>query len=325
MKTSLTAIALGALCACNFAAAQVTISQQGVGNSAYTEQLGPLPASSTPVATTIQIGNNNHAGDPLTHTPGIIQRDRFELANARIYQEGDENTANIAQNGVALPVNAIIEQRGAGNSADITQTIQTWSDGVIYQTGTHNQATLDQHFVTDSGFSATQNGSDNRLTVLQYDTLYNVPTITQTGTGNSIKLDIERVLGSSPHIDQVGSNNTVDSIVRDGDSIFNTIAQNGTGNTAFTYLIGGPALGPGYHNQSSLITQTGDNNLATHLQEGPSEGSIKQVGNDNIASLVQTYVGPGESNSGYIKQIGTGVTASLGQNGAGNHAGIYQH
>lgn len=325
MKTSLTAVALGALFACNFAAAQVTISQQGTGNSAYTEQLGSRPASSTPVATTIQIGNNNHAGDPLTHAPGIIQRDRFELANARIYQEGDENTANIAQNGVVLPVNAIIEQRGNGNTADITQTIQTWSDGVIYQTGANNRATLDQHFVTDSGFSATQDGSDNRISIQQFGTVYDYPLLTQSGSGNSIALEVARVLGSSPRIDQVGSNNAVDSIVRDGDSIFNSIAQNGTGNTAFSYLIGGLALGPGYHNQNSLITQIGDNNLATHLQEGPSEGSIKQVGNDNIASLVQTYVGPGESNRGYIRQLGNGFIASLGQNGAGNHAGIIQH
>lgn len=325
MKTSITAIAVGALLACNFAAAQVTISQQGVGNSAYTEQVGAPPAYSTPVATTIQIGNNNHAGDPLTRPPGIIQRDRFELAHARIYQEGDENTANIAQNGVAMPVNAIIEQRGTGNTADITQTIQTWSDGVIYQTGTNNQATLDQHYVTDSGFSATQNGSDNRISVRQFATVYDYPLLTQSGSGNSITLEVARVLGSGPRIDQVGSNNTVDSLVRDGDSIFNTILQNGTGNTASTHLIGGLALGPGYHNQSSLIVQTGDNNLASHLQAGPSDGCIRQVGNDNIASLVQTYVGPGESNSGHITQIGNGFTATLGQNGAGNHAGIYQH
>ena len=324
MKTTFTAIALGALLACNFAAAQVTISQQGAGNSAYTEQQGTLQDYWRPSATTIQIGNNNHAGDPLTRTPGIIQRDRFEFANARIYQEGDDNTANIAQNGVAMPVNTTIEQRGNANTAGITQTIVTWSDASIYQNGTNNQATLDQH-VTDSGFRAAQNGSDNRLSVLQYDAVYNVPTITQTGSGNSITLDLERLLGSGSHIDQVGSNNTVDSIVRDGDSIFNTIRQDGTGNTALTYLIGGPSLGSGYHNQSSLVIQCGDNNLATHLQEGPSDGLIKQVGNDNIASLVQTYVGPGESNSGYLKQIGNGFTASLGQNGAGNHAGIYQH
>jgi hypothetical protein len=325
MKTTLSAIALGALLACNFATAQVTITQQGTGNGAYTEQQGTPGPTPFPIATTIQIGNNNHAGDPVSHTPGILQREPFWGGNARIYQEGDENTANIVQDGVVFPVNAIIEQRGNGNTAAITQTIQTYSDGTLYQNGNNNLAILDQRNVTDSGFSAVQNGSDNKLSVLQMQTVYGIPSLTQTGSGNSITLDLERLLGSGPVIEQVGSMNTVDSIVRDGEGIINAIQQNGTGNTALTYLIGGPSLGSGFHIQRSVITQTGDNNSAIHLQEGPSDGYIKQAGNDNSATLTQTYVGPGESNIGYIKQIGNGFTASLAQNGAANNAGVYQH
>jgi hypothetical protein len=328
MKASLSAIALGALLACNFATAQtITITQQGTGNDAYAEQQGPLPGPGfNPAATIIQIGNNNHAGDPVSRTPGIVQRDRHEFAAARILQNGNENTASIVQDGVAFTVNAIIEQVGTGNTAGLRQHIQTGSNGSLRQTGTNNVATLDQEFVADSGFSAAQTGSDNRLSVRQRGTVLGPPTVPptveQTGSGNSVTLDVERLFITSMHIEQVGSMNTVNSTVLDGDDIGNSIRQNGTGNTAVTNQVGRLAIGSSFR---SVITQNGNNNLASLMQVGQNDSLIKQVGNDNSATVAQTYIGPCAPNTAYIKQIGNGFTASLTQTGAGNNAGIYQH
>jgi hypothetical protein len=330
MKTSLSAIALAALLACNFAYAQtITITQQGTGNEAYAEQQGPLPGPDfNPTATIIQIGNNNHAGDPGSRTPGILQRERFESANARILQNGNENTASIVQDAVALAVNALIEQVGNGNTAAIRQHIQTSSNGSLRQTGNNNVATLDQEGVSDSGFQAVQTGSDNQLSVHQVGTVFGgvgPPNISQTGSDNSVTLNLEHLLGVGTQIEQVGSMNTVNSTVRDGDDIVNSIQQNGTGNTAVTNQVGGLAFGNSFTLHRSVITQNGNNNLASLLQVGENDSLIKQVGNDNRATVAQTYIGPGDPNTAYIKQIGNGFTANLTQTGAGNNAGIYQH
>jgi hypothetical protein len=328
MKATLSAIALGALLACNIASAQITITQQGTGNGAFTEQQGVMTPGFIPRATTIQIGNNNHAGDPATRTPGILQREPFPFANARIFQKGNENTADIVQDGVVLPVNAIIEQVGNGNTAAISQHIQTFSDGVLSQTGTNNRATLEQINITDSGLRAVQNGSDNQLSVRQVATVFGgigVPAVTQTGSGNSVTLDLERLLGTGAHIEQVGSMNTVTSTVRDGEAIINSIRQDGTGNTAMSHLVGGTPVGSSFTIQRSVIVQNGNNNFASLMQTGPNDSLIKQVGNDNSATIAQTYIGPGDPNIAFIKQIGSGFSATLTQTGASNSAGVYQH
>jgi hypothetical protein len=328
MKTSLSAIALGALLACNFASAQVTITQQGTGNEAFTEQQGVVAPNFIPRATTIQIGNNNRAGDPATRTPGILQREPFGTANARIVQNGDENTANILQDGAVLPVNAIIEQVGTGNTAAISQTIQTFSDGVLSQTGTNNRATLEQSNITDSGFRAVQNGSDNQLTARQEQSVFGgigVPVVTQTGSGNSVTLLLQRLLGTGAHIEQVGNQNTVTSTVRDGEAIINTILQDGTGNTAVSHLVGGFAFGSSLVIHRSIIDQKGNNNFASVMQTGPNDSLIAQVGSDNSATVAQTYIGPGDPNIAFIRQVGNGFAATITQTGASNNAGVYQH
>jgi hypothetical protein len=328
MKATLSAIALGALLACNFAQAQVTITQQGTGNEAFTEQQGAPTPGFGPRATTIQIGNNNHAGDPGTRTPGILQRAPFEHTSARIFQIGNENSANILQDGAMLPVNAIIEQVGNGNTAAISQFIQTFSDGVLSQTGTNNRATLEQSFVSDSGFRAVQNGSDNQLAVRQIGTVFGgvgAPAVVQTGSGNSATLHLQLLLGMGTSIEQVGDLNTVNSRVFDGDSIGNTIRQDGTGNTAVTDQVGGATVGSSFTIQRQVLMQRGNNNVASLSQAGPNDSLIQQCGTDNSATVAQTYVGPGDPNIAFIRQAGNGFTATLTQTGASNNAGVYQH
>jgi hypothetical protein len=326
MKASLSAIALGALLAYNFATAQtITITQQGTGNDAYAEQQGPPGGPLIHAATIIQIGNNNHAGDPVSRTPGIIQRERFENANARILQNGNENTANIVQDFVAFPVNAQIEQVGNRNTAGLRQHFLTYSDGGLRQSGNNNVAMLDQEEVVDSGLRAVQDGSDNRLSVRQHRTQISTPSVAQTGSGNSVTLDLESIFGTSPQIEQVGSMNTVNSTVHDGEDIGNSIQQNGTGNTAVTNQVGGIVIGSSFTIHRSVIIQNGNNNLASLLQVGKNDSLIKQVGNDNSATVAQTYIGPGDPNTAYIKQIGNGFSANLTQVGASNNASIYQH
>ena len=77
MKATLSATGLGALiasaCTAAFGRTDGHDAQTGTGNTAFIEQtmLDPLAPAS---ATIIQVGNNNHAGDPVTQTPGIFQR-----------------------------------------------------------------------------------------------------------------------------------------------------------------------------------------------------------------------------------------------------------
>jgi hypothetical protein len=105
----------------------------------------------------------------------------------------------------------------------------------------------------------------------------------------------------------------------------NIVQQNGNGNTAVTYQTGGMLAGSSFILHRSLITQTGDNNFASLSQSGPNGSLIEQRGNDNIAAVTQSYAGPGNPNTAYIRQIGNGFSASITQHGAGNSAGVYQH
>jgi hypothetical protein len=322
MKAMLTAIALGAILAsaphAAFAAPTATITQTGIGNTAYIEQT-MVDATALPTsATIIQEGNNNHAGDPDTRTPGILQRNfqSFGGAYARIHQVGDENTASILQDGTKFPVNADIDQRGNNNTAAITQHIVTYSDGFLRQEGSYNVATLDES-QSEIDFHGIQNGSGNLMSVRLNDASHAHPSVTQTGTQNTVYANLEGGALGGFMIEQVGNLNTVSSTMNGGD-INNVIQQTGTGNTATT----SQANGFNY----SDIGQTGNNNLATVTQSlGWNLSLIRQIGDNNVASVLQSNVANVNPNTADIRQVGNGFVASITQAGGDNHSGIYQH
>jgi hypothetical protein len=301
MKVALTAIGLGAIlaCACNGALAQtVTTTQQGTANTSYTEQFSV--EASRPTATTIQIGNNNRAGDPDTRTPGIIQRNTFSPASAvaRIYQNGNANTASIVQDTADILVNADIEQVGNYNRAAIIQIDNVHVDAWLRQNGTSNVAVLNQTKV-DGATRAVQNGSGNKLTFSQNGVLQN-PALTQTGTQNEILFSQDEVTLGVLTITQTGDSTIVTGSQTSSDGT-DSIVQVGTGNNAALVQSG---AGDG------LILQNGNYNFASLNQLGNSKALITQTGNHNRAT---------------VTQIGDAFVASITQTGAYNRAGVYQH
>jgi hypothetical protein len=312
MKATLPAIGLGAIlaCACNVAFGQLaTTTQQGTGNNAYTEQ-----STAFGVATITQIGNNNHAGDPVTKTPGIFQGGAgFAQGTATIYQRGDGNTASVRQEDSVLPTVGEIRQVGNNNAATITQHNVFFTGALIRQTGADNVATVEQE-ATDVSLTAIQTGVGNLLSFRQFQTAHGPATVTQTGASNSVTVDQDAVFfAAGTVIDQVGDMNTVTSTLNGFAT--DKILQVGTGNTATTIQTDG----------SSEIVQKGSNNLARVTQNlGANDSLIKQIGNDNSATVLQTGSG-NLRNTAYIRQHGDGFVAAITQAGMDNHAGIYQH
>ena len=191
MKAKFSAIALGAIlaCACGGALAQITATttQQGVGNTAYTEQIGTIDQRIT--ATIEQIGNNNRAGDPATRTPGIFQRPEHPLGQpvATIRQNGDENTASIVQERIAFDAEVLIQQVGNNNSAAIAQNLLTGVGPTsLSQTGSNNVARVEVLNTSDTGgFRGIQNGSENFLSFRQEFGHFAGGSVTQNGVKNS--------------------------------------------------------------------------------------------------------------------------------------------
>lgn len=324
MKAKLSAIGLGAFiaCTCNaaFAGPTVTITQQGTGNTAYADQTTGINTTNSS-ATIIQVGANNHSGDPVALTAGIVQRNiDSSVARARIVQNGEENNASIVQDGARYEVLPDIQQTGDNNTGAITQNIVTYSDASLRQTGTNNVATLEQSHVADLSLLATQTGSDNRIWYRQYGSSYGNPSVTQTGSQNSATVDQENLIGTrGVQIEQVGDLNTVTSTQKDSDQPFDTVLQVGSGNTVATSQANGSG--------SSVIVQTGNFNLATVAQcMGANDALITQTGDNNGASASQRNPDRfSNRNTAYLTQIGSGFVASIAQAGSRNHAGLYQH
>jgi hypothetical protein len=325
MKAKLSAIAIGAIlaCACGGALAQITATttQQGIGNTAYTEQIGNDPRMS---ATIEQIGNNNRAGDPVTKTPGIFQRPVTGggLPEATIRQRGDENTASIVQERIFFTVRALIEQVGNNNTAAISQEgLQGIDLTSLNQNGNHNVARVEELNTTDAhGSTGIQNGSENFLSIKTEANTFGGGNVIQNGFRNSATIDLDG-FGAVGVVEQDGSMNTATITIRDVEDTLSLVRQLGTGNTAATTQLST------FFSSSSDIVQDGNNNLATVRQVlGSNEALIAQIGNNNSATVMQTGAPfPSDRNSAYIRQVGDGFVASITQSGAGNQAGIYQH
>jgi hypothetical protein len=326
MQAKLSAIGLGALlaCACGGALAQITATttQQGIGNTAYTEQISTTDFGIS--ATIEQIGNNNRAGDPVTKTPGIFQRPVTGAARleAAIRQRGDENTASIVQERNIFPdVTALIEQVGNNNTAAITQDVAQGVNASLNQNGHHNVARVQQlSFGDRGGARGIQNGSENFLSITQENNTLSSGVGIQNGFRNSGTIYLSG-FESFGNVEQDGSMNTATITIRDVEDTTSSVRQLGTGNTATTTQL------TTFFGSSSDVFQDGNNNLATVRQAfGANDALIAQIGDNNSATVMQTGApSPSDRNSAYIRQVGDGLVASITQSGAGNQAGIYQH
>ncbi len=131
--------------------------------------------------------------------------------------------------------------------------------------------------------------------------------------------------GNTAYISQVGSVGNVASIRQIGDDNLATVDQDSTA--------GGKNYVRPTHNIFSAgqntwgIYQNGSRNEA-HVAQGPKNdtASIAQVGNDNIANIVQDITAPGNGYAiGLIYQGGNENVATITQHGGVfNHAKVYQ-
>lgn len=86
---------------------------------------------------------------------------------------------------------------------------------------------------------------------------------------------------------------------------------------------------PAYSGGIATIEQTGDFNSSVLNQDGlENEGTVIQLGDDNIADLSQENPQDQSGNSAFVKQ-GTidgciGCIATINQNGSGNFVGVLQ-
>jgi len=309
MKFALSTIALGIGLACasqfSSAAATVTISQQGTGNTAAADQsVGP---NSDGFVTITQTGNDNHVGGPGGTTGGIFQRVQSNGGVSNATQTGTGNNVGIVQDVVGTQGSTInVTQAGNANSAIVNQVNSAGTDVIVRQAGTGNATNIRQS-AGDSVIQVTQNGIDNRATVFEEDTgLFFGPIIEQNGAGNTVSATAISV-GFSDH----------------------DIVQTGLRNHAIT-------------NQTTpfpkdlSIRQVGADNRAGIAQAGASQtAAIDQNGNDNVASIIQGGITSfqntalitqmGSINNATIRQIGNGFSSAVNQIGVGNYANVYQH
>jgi hypothetical protein len=319
MKSARSTIFTGAIlaCACQAVSAQdftgnVTVTQQGNGNTSYAEQAG---GPSFPVRATItiaQAGNDNHVGGPGAAAGGVLQLDNGGLISALIQQTGAGNNAGITQtgNGGALPNSARITQLGTGNSALLRQYSSSDSSVAIDQSGAGNVADVAHNGGTAS-LRTSQNGVGNRLTIDYNNGPFGGPNVTQDGEGNTTTvIGYGVTIGGAPLIEQSGSFNSVITVQNLLSESSSQIRQDGNGN-------GADATQTGDFQRLSL-DQAGDGNLASVSQTGMGTGGINDGNSVIIAQL-------GNSNTAIVRQAGFGYRADVNQVGANNYTGIYQH
>ncbi|TQK05093.1 hypothetical protein [Herbaspirillum sp. SJZ107] len=319
MKSRFSAVvlALGMGLVCHAASAQdntsnVTVTQQGNGNTAYAEQYAITTVTGVQ-ATITQIGDNNHVGGLGGTSSGLIQSNApIGPVIAEVLQTGRGNNAGLIQdnNGnAALAASARITQTGIGNDATFRQFTTSYAEAIIEQSGDGNIARIEQTFSGDSSLRSVQNGTGNQVTISQSGATYGGPNVTQDGDGNTASVVTVGAIGGGPSIVQTGSLNSATVVQNiNGFDSGTAIRQQGMANQADTNLTG--------EGQRTDITQTGNGNLASVAQTGVPASLL-----GNFTVIAQL----GNSNTAIVRQVGAGYNANVSQTGSGNYTNIYQH
>jgi len=203
-----------------------------------------------------QIGDNNFAEiiQGADNGGGVFGNE------ARLKQDGNDNTANMRQGGSGFP---------AGNANGNFQDAQQINDG---------------HDLTTQ-----QTGKDNEIVILQRETGRggNTADIDQDGERNSS--DVEQNSGGLAGgglmtIDQVGNDNDIDA--KQGTFGTADLDQNGNDNTIDLTQ---QKNGTSFASDAGTITvnQDGNANVLTANQENDVEATVNQIGSDNNVDLFQ--------------------------------------
>lgn len=229
----------------------------------------------------------------------------------------------------ALANDSTIDQIGADNIADVTQTDGTGGTSLIQQTGDNDSATVIQ---SDDNGTATNNADIQQLEGTGVQTALIDQNNASNGAENTAKIIQDSIQGgNNATIKQDGAGNSATALQGPGESDDVVIP------TWFGPIIL-PTTPGDITNSVSKIAQTGNNNTATTAQIAGSNGGdnnvglINQDGADNAASIVQgtgTGVnligGPALSandndNFGDIMQLGIGNKSSIAQGGESGYA-----
>lgn len=196
---------------------------------------------------------------------------------------------------------ALINQSGVSNNADIDQTEGLENEGYIDQTGDENSASITQKHTPPGSqiYSIATNTADIDQTSAVGAAVGNSATVTQTAdtvTGaapNSVDIDQNTAgsLAQTASVDQVGGQ---------GNSV--TVAQGLTDDT------GG---------EVATVSQEGNDNSAVVAQDGTGDTTtVAQLGDANAASVTQT----GSDNNSTVDQIGNDNDSTVTQNAIGAYA-----
>ncbi len=245
----------------------------------------------------------------------------------------------------AFANDSIIDQIGASNTADVTQTGGTGGESSILQTGDGDSATVTQSDGTGVGLGTNladidqlggsgsqaatitqtnaSNGAQNSATILQDSTQGgNTALIDQDGDGNIASA--QQGPADAINCTVFGCGGTTPADITNS---FASIDQTGSTNTATTTQIVGSNGGDG---NGALITQDGTSNTADIAQGTgavaasglffPSFPNPASTDNANFADIVQT----GDNNTSAIFHGGEAGFATNSQDGGGNDSMVVQ-
>jgi hypothetical protein len=228
--------------------------------------------------------------------------------------------------------NAVVEQVGDSNNANVTQLLATAATALVVQ-GTDNykanngvavvkqdagstgeQAVVLQH-LNGNNSNVYQNGVDERALTVQSGN-GNAAAVTQTGTGNG-----------NPNFFGLGLTNGASA-----EPLGVSLITNAPGLAADPNWVANNLTANGYEGVG--ILQVGDGNSATTIQGGANNTAVTiQVGNSNLGNITQSaavtdglalIATTGSNNIAGIAQGGANDTALIYQNGTWNQAYVTQ-
>lgn len=307
-----------------------TVTQTGNNHKADVTQFGSLNKAKI----TQENGNGNRLGAPLLTDPGVnVGGEVDDLSKAKgLVQEGNENVANITQQGSN---NAIQQFR---EIKDVFNSVYQKGDGnniVIKQVGNSNVLGQDIYeynsigqYGEDNVANILQNGGENKLYKFHQSGDGNNADIDQIGYRNKIKAASQSPIGgvasSRLKIMQDGNDNEITGAGEEGSNIKGDIFQDGNSNRAFMNLSRTDTYGD--------IDQIGNDNKATltinksFIGDG-NWGKIYQDGNSNEANIMVGQNDPlttSADNTMQIEQDGSFNNAEIFVEGSLNVAKIFQ-
>jgi len=274
-----------------------SFEQAGTSNEAEISQFGRDDQGWNPSNSIAEIYQGRESAPSIGNDAKIIQKN-YENLKAFIYQYGDGDYAKISQWGEGS--HAVVEQNGGrGNWAEVHQyNRQHFAD--IFQDGSGNIAYVFQGWTDvviagdNSDASIRQDGNENMLYLDQRGTNNDV-NVLQVGDGNIFGIN-----SGDEGIQQWGDENSIAGVTcvendellddklsfdaagwatqNDGATLYRDSYQRGNNNKI------GMVQNEG---DWAIVQQYGIGNEALLWQEGGKNGTIKQFGDNNDASVIQ--------------------------------------